>query len=258
MQNQNTEERKEWFSIWFDTRYYNQLYKQRNEHEALVFITKMIQLIPQSQHHSLLDVGCGNGRHTIAFNQFIDRVVGIDISPQKIEEAKQKSSAAIEYFVHDMRKAFAYKPFDIVSNLFTSFGYCDNEIENDLFFKNMCDAVKEGGYFIFDYLNATAFVNDKIVVEKKTIDNVVFTIGKFQDPFFFYKKILVHDLTLHQEFVFQEKVKKYSLPEIIQKLDDNQMTLVDVYGNYTLDFFNHPTSPRLIVLAKKQPKVHKV
>ena len=38
-------QKKEWFAEWFDTPYYHILYKNRDNHEARVFIKSLVDLL---------------------------------------------------------------------------------------------------------------------------------------------------------------------------------------------------------------------
>jgi SAM-dependent methyltransferase len=52
-----------------------------------------------------------------------------------------------------MRNPIDAKPVDAVFNLFTSFGYFDNEKDDKKVFQSVYDALKPGGFFVLDYLN---------------------------------------------------------------------------------------------------------
>ena len=70
----------EWYKDWFDTEYYNLLYSHRNFDEAREFvenITNYLKLYPMSK---VLDLACGEGRHSLVFYNLGMDVVGVDIS----------------------------------------------------------------------------------------------------------------------------------------------------------------------------------
>jgi SAM-dependent methyltransferase len=53
----------EWFSTWFDSAHYHELYAHRNDDEAARLIDGLIEhdLLTPGSH--VLDLGCGTGRH---------------------------------------------------------------------------------------------------------------------------------------------------------------------------------------------------
>ena len=82
-------QKKEWFAEWFDTPYYHILYKNRDNHEARVFIKSLVDLLQLPEASSVLDLACGKGRHSITLNEFGYTVLGVDLSAQSIAHANQ-------------------------------------------------------------------------------------------------------------------------------------------------------------------------
>ena len=112
----------EWFESWFDSPYYHVLYKNRDFSEAELFIDKLIQLIEPTKASRVLDLACGKGRHSIYLNKKGFDVTGIDLSEKSIACAKTAENETLHFYMHDMRKLFRTNYFDVVLNLFTSFG----------------------------------------------------------------------------------------------------------------------------------------
>lgn len=118
---------KEWFSSWFDTPYYHTLYKNRDYEEASLFIDNVSNFLKLKQSTVCWDLCCGKGRHSIYLNKKGFRVIGTDLSEQSICEANESANETLEFYQHDMRKLFRTNYFDVVFNLFTSFGYFEKE-----------------------------------------------------------------------------------------------------------------------------------
>jgi len=53
-----------WFEHWFNSPYYHILYKDRNEKEAQIFIDNLISYLQIPKKSNILDIACGNGRHS--------------------------------------------------------------------------------------------------------------------------------------------------------------------------------------------------
>ena len=122
----------EWFAAWFDSPAYHILYGNRDSDEALNLI-KNLDKILSSEVEKVLDVGCGAGRHVVAWEKLGYKASGFDLSSESIRLAKSKPSNA-DFRVLDMRdlknQTKWTDEFDLISNLFTSFGYFSKEEEH--------------------------------------------------------------------------------------------------------------------------------
>src|SRR5688500_7812392 len=119
-----------WFGKWFDSSFYHQLYANRDENEAKAFIDELLLELQPVEAASMLDLGCGSGRHAryLAAQGF--NVTGIDLASSSIRTAKQFKMENLQFYRHDMRVPFGYDRYDFVFNFFTSFGYFKEEREN--------------------------------------------------------------------------------------------------------------------------------
>ncbi len=116
-------EKTPWFSNWFDSEFYHILYSDRNHNEADLFVKKLVNFFQIAKNQSILDLGCGKGRHSFSLAQFSDAVTGIDLSKNSISYASSHSNEINPVFeVADMRSFSLNNTFDFVFNLFTSFG----------------------------------------------------------------------------------------------------------------------------------------
>jgi len=106
-----------------------------------------------SQDSSILDIGCGTGRTTLALFRMGYDVLGIDITPAMIDRAQEiarKQHAAVAYEVGDAtRLRFSDESFD--SAIFSFNGWCQIPTRAKRF-DAMCEiyrTLKKGGQFIF-------------------------------------------------------------------------------------------------------------
>jgi ubiquinone/menaquinone biosynthesis C-methylase UbiE len=79
----------------------------------------------------VLDVCCGYGRHALELGRRGRRVTGIDLAPAQIEFARRRAEAAgiqpAQFVQGDVRTMQFAEPFDACLNLFTSFGFFDDD-----------------------------------------------------------------------------------------------------------------------------------
>ena len=240
-------EGKDWFKDWFNTPYYHILYKDRNGDDAQFFmrnITSFLQL-PKTTH--ILDLPCGKGRHAVFLNSLGYTVTGGDLSENSIKAAQQFTNNTLSFKVHDMRKAFNNK-YDAVFNLFTSFGYFEDDSEDISILKNIKNGLTKDGVFVFDFLNAKKVEAELVKNEVKTIDGITFTINREIKNGFIYKHIsFVADGNNHK---YTEQVKYLDLPKMKDYLTKVGFTIKHVFGNYALENFKEDNADRLIIVAK--------
>lgn len=242
-------EHVQWFENWFDSPYYHILYKQRNFSEAELFIDNLIDFLRPKSNARFLDLGCGKGRHSVYLGKKGYEVTGIDLSPASISSASGFSTENLQFYVHDMRKMFRMNYFDYVLNIFTSFGYFENENDDYAAISAVSQALKPEGVFVLDFMNAEKVVQNLIEHETKTIDGIEFNITRSIENNFIVKQI--HFFDQDKEYKFQERVKALTLTDFKKYLDANKLKILHLRGNYNLEEFNPKTSDRLIIIAQK-------
>ena len=240
-----------WFKDWFNSPYYHKLYAHRDDTEAGNFINKLLDHLKPGLNCTMLDVGCGKGRHSIELASKGYDVTGIDLSEESIFVASQYANERLHFFVHDMRLPFRSNYFDFAFSFFTSFGYFKSQQENDDSIKTIAESLKENGVFVMDYLNVRYAEDHFASGGVKQIEDVKYTITKWHDETHFYKKIMVEDAKNNQPLEFTEKVAKFSLADFTEMLRRQGLTIKEVMGDYSLNTYDALASPRLIIVAGK-------
>ena len=237
-----------WFENWFNSKYYHILYKNRDHKEAVFFLDNIIKNI-NINNGRILDVACGKGRHAKYLNHLGFNVTGIDLSKNSIEFANKDSNENLKYFVHDMRSVFKKNHFDLVTNLFTSFGYFENQEDEQTTINAMSNNLKEGGLLLIDFMNVKKVISSLVTSESKEIDGIKFLIERKYDENHIIKKIIIKDKD--SDLNFQEKVRALTLYDFDVMLKKANMKIVDVFGDYSLNEFNAIDSDRLIIISRK-------
>ncbi len=243
---------KDWFVDWFDTIFYHKLYKSRNYAEAQFFIDNLEKTLNFKQSETFLDLACGQGRHSIYLNSKGFDVTGIDLSQNNIAVANQSANEHLHFFVHDMRETFRPDSFDFVLNLFTSFGYFEDNYDNFRAIKAVSENLKSGGKLVLDYMNSVKAVKNLVKQYEKEVDGIKFVITKKIEYGFIVKNI---DFDYENEhFHFQERVKVLNFEDFKYYFKAAGMTCTEVFGNYRLEPFDVETSDRMIFVVEKNPK----
>jgi SAM-dependent methyltransferase len=240
---------KEWFENWFDSPYYHILYKHRNFNEAELFIDNLVNCLQPKSNARFLDVGCGKGRHSLYLNKKGFTVTGIDLSAENIAYASQFENENLKFYVEDMRKINRVNEFDCVLNMFTSFGYFENECDDYATIKGLSIALKANGIFVLDFMNAQKVLANLVVHEVKIIEDIEFSITKSVENNFIVKRIQFS--FQGKEHHFQERVKVLTLADFETYFAANELKIIHLYGNYNLEGFDPIRSSRLILVAKK-------
>ncbi len=243
-------DRKEWFETWFDSPYYHILYKNRDNKEAQKFLDYLIQFINPQPNSRILDVACGRGRHSVYLNKLGFIVTGFDLSENNIEFDKQFDNETLQFYVHDMREVFRVNYYDLVLNLFSSFGYFEKDRDNERCLIANATALKPNGIFVFDYFNANKIIMSGNYSGEKTIDGIHFKINKTVEKNSVKKCIEIKDGD--KTFCFEEQLI-LTMPEVFTSYFENAgLTITGIFGNYQLEAFDKLNSNRLIIIAKKK------
>lgn len=242
--------KKDWFASWFDTSYYHVLYKSRDHAEARKFITRLVenQHIPSGAN--VLDLACGKGRHSLTLAELGMQVLGVDLSAASIEAARKNECEHLKFLVHDMREVVPKAHFNYIFNLFTSFGYFDDESDNEKVLQCVHTMLHPEGKFIFDYLNLNYTLRHLVAAETKEIEGIRFDLHRSFDGKHILKKIDVLDQD--QKMQFEEKVRGFRIEEMEEMLIRQGFTIENSFGNFELAPYDKENSERMILICKKK------
>lgn len=240
-------ETNNWFASWFDTPYYHILYKDRDYEEAQLFMDNLTEYLNLPENAKILDLACGKGRHSIYLNHLGYDVTGADLSDNSIKEASKHSNDKLHFTVHDMRIPFEDK-FDAIFNLFTSFGYFENDKDNLTTLKAIRDSLSEYGFAVIDFMNVQYVMANLVPEEVKTVDDIDFHIKRYVKDGHIIKEIDFEDKG--EKYHFTEKVKALTLEDFEEMMAEADIHLLDIFGDYKLRKFFKNDSERLIMIFK--------
>jgi SAM-dependent methyltransferase len=200
---------------------------------------------------SILDLGCGNGRHSKYLAKKGFNVTGIDLSSSSIRNATKWENELLRFYRQDMRTPFGKNKFDYVFNFFTSFGYFNDAADDDKVVANISAALKDDGLLVMDYINSIYAGKNLKASEKKEIDGIVYEIKRSSNEKYFFKTIIIENMGPHGPYEFTEQVKKYSLADFDHLFRKHGLRIEQVFGDYDLNEYDPEMSPRLILIVKK-------
>ena len=119
------------------------------------FLWKVLGLRKGSR---VLDVACGTGRHAVRLARRGASVLGVDVTPAYLREARRaaRGTAGARFLRADMRRLALPAEFDAAVNLWTSFGYFDDPSDDMRTLRGVARALKPGGLFLIDMIDYDA------------------------------------------------------------------------------------------------------
>ncbi len=116
-------------------------------------VTKIIKLLDVRPGANVLDLACGTGRIALEFARRGFDVIGVDRTGIYLDHARQqaeKENLKIELVHEDMRNFLRPNTFDVVVNMYTAFGYFEDQADDRLVLDNVCASLKPGGRLLID------------------------------------------------------------------------------------------------------------
>ncbi len=236
---------QKWYASWFDSPYYHILYNNRDYSEAGDFMKNLISFLKLPKNAEILDLACGKGRHSVYLSNLGYQVTGVDLSPQSINFAKQFENDSLHFEEHNMCDPYP-KKFDAVFNLFTSFGYFENEEDNLNTIQAIKLELKSNGYGVIDFLNADFVKKNLVPSEIKLVEGISFNIKRKIENGYILKNISFTDKG--ESYSFTERVKAITLEDFKECFQATGVNLLHCFGDYQLNPFDKDTSNRLILI----------
>ncbi|WP_027417799.1 class I SAM-dependent methyltransferase [Aneurinibacillus terranovensis] len=238
---------------WYEKSFqedYTTLYQHRDELSAQREISSLLQHLPLPRSGKVLDLCCGDGRHSRALASHGYDVTGVDLSSYLLERAKQKSKEYhISFYQYDMREIPFVNEFDILFNLFTSFGYFIEDEEHQKVAQRMARALKPSGYLVMDFLNPIFVKENLIPYSEREVEGMKIEERRKIENEFVIKEIRI--IENGEERKQWERVRLYSEDQMRQILNSAGFIIHNVYGDY--DFTPYSSeSKRMILYGQRQ------
>ena len=179
---------KDWFVSAFDA-LYPVIYAHRTVEAATREAVFAMEQLGLDSSSVVLDLCCGNGRHMVHLLHQTRHVTGLDYSSDLLGFARTELGSTARLLRGDMRAIPFVEAFDAVANFFTSFGYFQDEAENQAVAQGIARALKPQGRFFMDYLNpdyvrqhlepeSERCAQDYIITERRWIDDITERVNK--------------------------------------------------------------------------------
>ena len=131
------------------SQYYDLLYRNKEYVEEVDYVVRVLQGLRKSEC-SLLDMGCGTGKHAALLQERGFAVTGVDISDTMLEQARRNFGEMADFIKSDIRGLNLDRTFDVIISLFHVISYQVSDEDLDATFNSVFRHLNPGGYFIFD------------------------------------------------------------------------------------------------------------
>ena len=164
-------------------RYYDLLYRDKDYTAEAEYVHGLIQAQAPGAK-SILNLGCGSGRHDRCLTELGYTVTGVDLSKEMLSAARNAAAdnASLEYVQGDVRTVRLAHSFDVVISLFHVMSY---QVSNDDLLAAFATAhshLKPGGTFIFDCWYGPGVLTDPPTVRVKELEDDVITVTRIAQP----------------------------------------------------------------------------
>ncbi|MDR0629742.1 MAG: class I SAM-dependent methyltransferase [Treponema sp.] len=203
-----------------------------------------------------LDLCCGFGRITLELARRGFAATGVDITQSYLQTAREDAAYEhldIEFIRMDVRSFSRPQFFDVVTNLYISFGYFENPDDDRQVVQNAYDSLKPGGAFIIETLGKEIAVRD--FAEREWFTRAGLTILTEYTPVDSWAG-LKNRWILIKEGEWMERTftqRLYAASELRRLLLDVGFASVELYGDWNDGVYDN-RAQMLIAVGRKSLK----
>lgn len=218
----------DWFESWFGEEYI-ELYPHRDEEEARTVAELIANRVHLPRTAQVLDLACGAGRHQ---RELYDHwwTVGLDLSPALLRVARSEDPTAPLVRADMRRLPFGTGAYDMVVNLFTSFGYFRDDQQHGIVLEEVARVLRPAGWFVLDFLNAPRVRETLVPFDRQRVGSRVVDQEReiSADGRYVRKTITLLD----QDRTFVERVRLFEPDELETLLTRSGFEVDEVMGGY--------------------------
>ena len=244
-----------WYEKFFNEDYvrlYTPFLSPARTEQDVAAIIKLLHLQPGNR---VLDLCCGYGRHALELARYGCQVTGQDLSPRLLEQARTSAAEQklqVHWLQSDMRTIPFENEFDVIINMFTSFGYFDSDEEDLKVLQQITKALKPGGFFLLETIHQAR------VIRTSASNSII----RYPDGLIVLEERHVDLLTSHNNVRItllypdgrrtehHQSIRVYTLTELAKMLRAAGLELTTYYGGLDGSALN--IESRLVLISQKQ------
>jgi 2-polyprenyl-3-methyl-5-hydroxy-6-metoxy-1,4-benzoquinol methylase len=244
--------KSEWFKDWFNTQEYLNVYQHHNEQDAEVHIILILENVEIKSGAKILDMACGAGRHALILTRKGFNVTAVDLSENLIaiaEQSARNENLKINFVESDIRKFETNDKFNLVINLFTSFGYFETDAENFTVLQKAYDLLEDNGFLVLDFFNSNYLQQNLVEFSEENLGGAeIHQYRKIKDNRVTKKIVITKNGNL---CTYEESVRMFTKAELVNAIQNIGFDIYKTFGDFLGNEFDILNSPRLIMICKK-------
>jgi SAM-dependent methyltransferase len=168
--------------------YFDLIYADKDYQGEAAFVLDKLDA-KGSEQKTLLELGCGTGRHAIEFAKAGFGVTGIDLSVEMVTQAQSNcrgmgpNPASPIFLVGDIRNTTLGTTFQHVVSLFHVLSYQTSNADLLAAFRTAALHLTVGGRFFFDFWYGPAVLSDPPTVRVRRFQGSRFFMTRIAEPY---------------------------------------------------------------------------
>ncbi len=183
------------------SKYYNLFYTDKDYHSEVKYVAGLLkQYAPDAT--TLLDVGCGTGKHASLLSRQGYTADGMDLSNEMLKEAKANFTQ-MNFYQGDARNFDLGKKYDVITSLFhvTSYLTSNDDMKNYLI--SIKKHLVDNGLFVFDFWYGPAVLAENPVVRVKRLEDEKIRVTRIAEPEMHFNENIID---VNYEILIEDKI----------------------------------------------------
>ena len=200
------------------SQYYDLLYSDKDYIGEVDYIDNLIKLHNKNVK-TLLDMGCGTGKHAELFYEKGYKVHGIDLSEDRLKIANQRRKGkedSLRFSHSNIQELNLSDKFDVIVSLFHVMSYQNSNSELTKAFEIAKNHLNNDGIFIFDFWYGPAVLTDLPTTRVKRLENENIKVTRLAEPVLHSQKNIV-DVN-YDVFIEDKKTKEIAEKKELHKM----------------------------------------
>lgn len=244
----------EWFRPYYGDDYAASVRGLLNRERTQGEVNFILQATGLREGASVVDLGCGEGRHALEFARRGCKVAALDLNPAFLDRGREQASheaSTVRWVCADMRTPQP-GPYDLVLLLFQSFGFF-SDAENLHLLRDWRRELTPQGQIVVDVWNRERILSDFTPLAERTVA-VGFTVAEERtwDPA--TQRLQVHYTYRWDDgrrHAYDASFRLYGKEELQSLLVEAGFSVRGSFGSLFGDGWA-PDAPRLVVLGETE------
>ena len=168
--------------------YYNIIYQNKDYAGEVDYILSLLNKY-QPNLESILELGCGTGKHALILSEKGYQIDGVDLSNEMISIANGQLQilphnivSKVHFKQGDLRTVRMAKKYDAIVSLFHVMSYQTSNEDLSAAFETAKVHLKPGGIFLFDCWYGPGVLSDRPTTRVKRLENSQISMLRIAEP----------------------------------------------------------------------------